>query len=101
MIQKKLEELESLITVPNVDEESEQSINAMKMLNILVGLRSLVKNCNIPVVKVRYLLIEWINGNPVIDGCKHFDSKDDCLEYWQKMPKVIGVEYTICETNAP
>jgi len=52
MIQEKLNELESLITVPDVNKESEQSINAMKMLNILVELRGLVKNCNIPCVSV-------------------------------------------------
>ena len=48
MILKKLEELESLITVPDVNKEPEQSINAMKMLNLIVELRGLVKNLAIP-----------------------------------------------------
>lgn len=52
MIQEKLNELESLITVPDFNKEPEQSIKAMKMLNILVELRGLVKNCNIPCVGV-------------------------------------------------
>jgi hypothetical protein len=58
--------------------------------------------CAIFNVKVRYLLIEWLNGNPIIDGCKHFKTKGECLEYYNKLPKIGSVEYTICETvNVP
>jgi len=34
-------------------------------------------------VSVRYLLVEWLEGNPLIDGSIYFDSKEECLEYWQ------------------
>lgn len=47
MILKKLEELENLIIVPDVNKEPEQSITSMKMLNLIVELRGLVKNCNL------------------------------------------------------
>lgn len=63
--------------------------------------QSELKNCTIPVVKVRYLLIKWLNGDPIIDGCMHFDTKDECLEYYKTLPKIGGVEYTVCRTNAP
>lgn len=73
----------------------------LKFEELIDVVQAVVKNCSMPDVKVRYLLIEWVNGNPIIDGCKHFDSKDDCLKYWREIPKVMDVEYTICETNAP
>ena len=49
-------------------------------------------------VSERYLLIEWLNGKPIIDGSIYFDSKNDCLEHWQKLPKIDGfdVTHTIC-----
>jgi len=54
-------------------------------------------------VSVRYLLVEWLEGNPIIDGAIYFDTKEECLEYWNNLPKYAGynVEYTICRiTNA-
>lgn len=50
----------------------------------------------LPCVSERYLLIEWINGNPIIDGAKYADTKDELIEYYDSLPKVLGVEYTIC-----
>jgi len=54
-------------------------------------------------VSVRYLLVEWLEGNPLIDGSIYFDSKEECLEYWNNLPKYAGykIEHTICRiTNA-
>jgi len=54
-------------------------------------------------VSVRYLLVEWLEGNPIIDGAIYFDTKEECLEYWNNLPKYEGfkIEYTICRiTNA-
>jgi len=50
MIQKKLDELEALITVPNVDKYPEQSLTAMKALNLIVELRGLVKKLDLHIV---------------------------------------------------
>jgi len=55
MIQKKLDELEALITVPNVDKYPEQSLNAMKALNLIVELRGLVKNLDLHIVNNRFI----------------------------------------------
>lgn len=45
-----------------------------------------------------YLLVEWINDNPLIDGSVYFDTKEECLEYWKSLPNVenLGITYTIC-----
>jgi len=54
-------------------------------------------------VSVRYLLVEWLDDNPIIDGAIYFDTKEECLEYWKNLPKHEGfkIEYTICRiTNA-
>ena len=54
-------------------------------------------------VSVRYLLVEWLEGNPILDGAIYFDTKEKCLEYWNNLPKYEGfkIEYTICRiTNA-
>ena len=47
-----------------------------------------------------YLLIEWLNGNPAIDGAYYFDNKEDAIKYYNDLPKIIipgfVIEYTIC-----
>ena len=52
-------------------------------------------------VSERYLLIEWLNGNPMLDGSTYFDSKEECLEYYKKLPKLKGfdIEHTICRIS--
>ena len=52
-------------------------------------------------VSERYLLVEWLNGNPILDGATYFDSKEECLEYYKNLPKLKGfdIEYTICRIS--
>ena len=49
-------------------------------------------------VSVRFLLVQWLNGNPIIDGAIYFETREDCLKYWESLPKINGFEseYTIC-----
>ena len=46
----------------------------------------------------RYILVEWLNGKHMIDGSTYFDTKEECLEYYNNLPKLAGydIEYTIC-----
>ena len=52
----------------------------------------------LPCVSERYLLIEWIHGQPVIDGAKYADTKQELMDYYDSLPKLPKslVEYTIC-----
>lgn len=52
----------------------------------------------LPYVSERYLLIEWIQGQPVIDGAKYADTKQELMDYYDSLPKLPKslVEYTIC-----
>lgn len=52
----------------------------------------------LPCVSERYLLIEWIQGQPVIDGAKYADTKQELMDYYDSLPKLPKslVEYTIC-----
>ena len=52
----------------------------------------------LPCVSERYLLIEWIQGQPVIDGAKYADTKQEIMDYYDSLPKLPKslVEYTIC-----
>ena len=58
------------------------------------------QQCNgvLPCVRERYLLIEWIQGHPVIDGAKYADTKQELMDYYDSLPKLPKslVEYTIC-----
>ena len=47
-------------------------------------------------VSERYILVEWLNEIPLVDGSLYFDSKEDLLEYHKKQPRVEGVTHTIC-----
>jgi hypothetical protein len=49
-------------------------------------------------VSERYLLIEWIQGHPIIDGAKYADTKQELMDYLDSLPKLPKslVEYTIC-----
>lgn len=53
---------------------------------------------NIAGVSERYLLVEWIQGQPVIDGAKYADTKQEIMDYYDSLPKLPKslVEYTIC-----
>lgn len=48
----------------------------------------------------KFLLITWIDGNPMIDGCIWADTKEELIEYYNSLPKVKGVEYTICRSSS-
>jgi hypothetical protein len=52
----------------------------------------------LPCVSERYLLIEWIQGHPIIDGAKYADTKQELMDYLDSLPKLPKslVEYTIC-----
>jgi len=50
-------------------------------------------------VSERYLLIKWINEAPILDGAKYADSKEDILDYYNSLPRLSGVEYTICRID--
>jgi hypothetical protein len=52
----------------------------------------------LPCVSERYLLIEWIQGHPLIDGAKYADTKQELMDYYNSLPKLPKslVEYTIC-----
>ena len=49
-------------------------------------------------VSERYLLVEWIQGQPIIDGAKYADTKQELMDYYDSLPKLPKslVEYTIC-----
>lgn len=52
----------------------------------------------LPCISERYLLIEWIQGKPIIDGAKYADTKQEIMDYYNSLPKLPKslVEYTIC-----
>ena len=52
----------------------------------------------LPCVSECYLLVKWIQGQPVIDGAKYADTKEEIMEYYDSQPKLPKslVEYTIC-----
>lgn len=43
----------------------------------------------------KVVLIQWINGNPVLDGSLYFDSMPECTLYVSMLPVVPFVKYTI------
>lgn len=53
-------------------------------------------NSDIPVISERYLLVEWIDGNPSIDGALFFNDKKSLMDYWESLPKIDLVKHTIC-----
>lgn len=55
----------------------------------------------------KFLLVEWINGIPMIDGAKYAETEQELIDYLHSLPKPpklpnlkVKVEYTICEINA-
>lgn len=46
-----------------------------------------------------YGVVQWINGNPVLNGMKYFINKGQCFNYINMQPHVdfAEVEYTIIE----
>ena len=51
---------------------------------------------NLTDVVERFALIQWINGQPLIDGSDSFNTKEDALKHWQTLPKIDNVIYTVC-----
>ena len=57
--------------------------------------------CGQPLNDLLYGVVEWINGNPVLDGMPYFDDKDAALKYTSEradmgeMGLPMKVEYTI------
>jgi len=64
----------------------------------LKELTYVVEQLSVHLVSERYILVEWLNGKPIIDGSTCFDTKEECLEYYNELPKLAGydTEYTIC-----
>ena len=56
----------------------------------------LVEKLTLTDVSERFALIKWIDGNPLIDGSKSFETKDKCMEYWESLPKMKDIIYTVC-----
>ena len=52
----------------------------------------------LPCVSECYLLVKWIQGQPVIDGAKYAATKEEIMKYYDSLPKFPKslVEYTIC-----
>lgn len=47
-------------------------------------------------VSERYILVEWLNEIPLVDGSLYFDSKEELLEHFKSLPKIEGLTHTIC-----
>lgn len=93
----KIKELHKLITYL-VNEEGISDYAEKMLEGYAFSLEAVIKeNCNIQPVSERYLLVEWLNGNPILDGATYFDSKEECLEYYNNLPKLKGfnIEHTI------
>lgn len=91
-----IEKFESLpISFPYIDTVDGQCIGSGYMTH-----NSAIECAIIAVTAIthteRYLLIEWIQGHPVIDGAKYADTKQEIMDYCEALPKGLGVEYTIC-----
>lgn len=43
----------------------------------------------------KVVLIQWINGNPVLDGSLYFDSMSECTLYVSMLPVIPFVKYTV------
>ena len=41
------------------------------------------------------IALQWINGKPIIDGCKAFSSKEKCFEFISLQPKVDCITWTL------
>lgn len=93
MIQKKLDELEALITVPNVDKHPEQSLTAMKALNLIVELRGLVEKLDLHIVtNIGDMQKRFCTG------CKKTTIHEIKEHYYQGEPGKVW-QCSICHTN--
>jgi len=54
------------------------------------------KLLNLFSVSERYILVEWLNEIPLVDGSLYFDSKEELLEHFKSLPKIEGLTHTIC-----
>ena len=49
-----------------------------------------------------FLIVEWIDDSPTINGAKYYESKEEAL-YFEKLNKILPIEFainvkhTICE----
>ena len=69
-----------------------------KLTEALDIVLSEVKKLRLDAVSECYLLVKWIQGQPVIDGAKYADTKEEIMKYYDSLPKLPKnlVEYTIC-----
>mgnify|MGYP003143839625 CR=1 FL=1 len=40
---------------------------------------------------MKYALVQWIEGNPILDGMYAFDTKEECIELYNLIKKDIHV----------
>lgn len=38
---------------------------------------------------IKYVMIHWIDGNPLIDGSMYFDSKEECLNHIKYIEEIV------------
>ena len=86
-------------------DKNKYSSDMKKQINDLLLKMQTGENCigetanellNLFSVSERYILVEWLNEIPLVDGSLYFDSKEELLEYFKSIPKVDGVTHTIC-----
>jgi hypothetical protein len=41
----------------------------------------------------KWLAIQKVNGNPIIDGAKYFDTKKECMDYIEKFGDFPNIEW--------
>lgn len=46
-----------------------------------------------------HVAIEWINGNPILDGSLYFIHKKECVDWCNKQKKIEGRKFTIITIN--
>ena len=47
-------------------------------------------------VSERFILVEWLNEIPLVDGSLYFDTKEDLIKHFKELPKIEGLTHTIC-----
>ena len=52
-------------------------------------------------VSERFLLVQWMDGQPKIDGALYFDTQDECIEYYRSLPvfEEFNITHTICRIS--
>lgn len=52
-----------------------------------------------------YLLIEWVDGNPIVNGATYYETRGECLNAYNRLSSIYKIypnykaEFTICVIN--